>query len=115
MTLGLIKTLDGWINSLANKTPEEKKYLEQSFDLLQTRIAALNKNGLGKENGGNINEIIRELQASTTQATKGILNNVNRRLNVEKETKALQEIFEDAVGRESPKASKVIKKHKSRL
>ena len=107
------KDLDNWIATTANKTPEEKKYLDQSFDLLQNRIAALNKNGVGKENGGNINEIMRELQASTTQAKKGILNNVNRRLNVEKETKDLQEIFERAVGRESPKAAKLLKSTKA--
>ena len=107
------KDLDNWINSLANKTPEEKKYLTQSFDLLQTRIGALKQNGIGKENGGNINEIIRELQASSTQATKGILNNVNRRLQVEKETEALQEIFENAVGRQSGQAAKLLKSTKA--
>ena len=107
------KALDGWISSLANKTPEEKKYLEQSFDLLQTRIGALKKNGIGKENGGNVNEIIRELQASSTQASKGIMNNVNRRLQVGDETKALQKIFEDAVGRHSPKALKLLKSTKA--
>ena len=107
------KDLDNWINSLANKTPEEKKYLTQSFDLLQTRIGALKQNGIGKENGGNINEIIRELQASSTQASKGILNNVNRRLQVGDETKALQEIFENAVGRQSGQAAKLLKSTKA--
>ena len=67
------KDLDNWIATTANKTPEEKKYLDQSFDLLQNRIAALNKNGIGKENGGNINEIMRELQASTTHCQKRYL------------------------------------------
>ena len=41
------------------------------------------------------------------------MNNVNRRLNVEKETKDLQEIFERAVGRESPKAAKLLKSTKA--
>ena len=107
------KDLDNWIATTANKTPEEKKYLDQSFDLLQTRIAALKKNGIGKENGGNINEIIRELQASSTQTAKGVYNNVNRKLNVKDETKDLQEIFERAVGRESPKALKLLKSTKA--
>ena len=106
--------LDNWlVKSLANKAPEEKKYLQQSYDLLETRIAALKKNGTGKENGANINEIIRELQASSTQASKGIMNNVNRRLQVGDETKELQEIFEDAVGRQSGKYARLLKSTKA--
>ena len=106
--------IDKWlVKSLANKSPEEKKYLQQSYDLLKTRVASLKKNGRGKENGGNINEIIRELQASTTQASKGIMNNVNRRLQVADETKELQSIFKKAVERQSPKAAKLLESTKA--
>jgi hypothetical protein len=106
--------LDEWLRkSLRNKTPEEKKYLQQSYDLLATRIKALKKNDFGKDNGRNVNEIIRELQASTTQTAKGIMNNVNRKLQVGDETKELQEIFLEAVGRTSPKALKLLSSTKA--
>jgi len=108
-----VRELDNWISSMANKTPEERKYLEQSFDLLQTRMAGLKKDSIGKQNGSNINEVIRELQASSTQTAKGVYNNVNRKLQLKDETKALQQIFEDAVGRQSGKSAELLKSTKA--
>ena len=111
------KELSNWFKKStgkgSSKSPEEIKILSDDYDLLLTRVSGLKKNAFGKENGSNINEIIRELADNAKIAKKGAIAGNSRVPKIAKERKELENLFKKSVGRQSGKAAKLLESTKA--